>query len=269
MSFNSIMLVQKKASLLISFVVLFVMAWLGARLMWQIISPLEISVMKEETNVTQSSHLPSIMLFGRKIGDADAVAKTAAEASLIKDWQMLGSVIDGSYAMALIQMGSTELRWLKKGEALENGLQVIEILPNEIQFLTAQGVRSLVLFAKAFTQEASVGSVVSSPLKATASLHSLRDQLQANPMKATQVMRMEPVWLNGQLHGLKLAPLAGQEAVFNQLGLQPGDELTSLNGESLGYWMNKMGDLPKVLQGASARIRVLRHGSEREWIVNW
>jgi type II secretory pathway component PulC len=64
-------------------------------------------------------------------------------------------------------------------------------------------------------------------------------------------------------------PQAGQEALFNQLGLRAGDVLVGLNGESVGSWMSKMTDLPKLLDANGARVKVLRAGSETEWMVNW
>jgi len=147
---------------------------------------------------------------------------------------------------------------------------VVRVAAKSVDLLTADGVRSLSLVAA--SQPLSIPAMVSnSPaVPATSSLLlQARQRLQQNPMQAMQLMRMDPQWSNGQLTGLRVAPQSGQEALFQQLGLEAGDVIVSLNGQPLTNWMRNMADLPKVLEGAGAQVQVLRQGKTMELSVKW
>lgn len=261
------MLSTKSFSVVLSLLLLSVFAWFSAQLFWQIMAPTSVS--SEVLSIKPSASFPShsVQLFGRANRAAVQSNSGAPDAQVLQGWLLLGTVLDGEHSLALVQMGSGGLRWLKAGERLDNGLQVVSVSPNDIQLLTGQGVKSLTLFNKQL--ESAMPSVLPASTNSNALLQSARQNLKQNPMSAMQLMRMDPVWHNGQLSGLTLMPQAGQENLFNQLGLKAGDILVGLNGEPVGSWMSKMADLPKVLDASGARVKVLRAGAETEWTVNW
>lgn len=261
------MLFTKSFSVVLSLLLLSVFAWFSAQLFWQIMAPASVS--SEVLSIKPSASFPShsVQLFGRANSAAAQSNSGAPDAQVLQGWLLLGTVLDGEHSLALVQMGSGGLRWLKAGERLDNGLQVVSVSPNDIQLLTAQGVKSLSLFNKQMAVPSSV-ALPAAP-SANLNLQAIRNNLKQNPMSAMQLMRLDPIWNNGQLSGLTLMPQAGQEALFNQLGLKAGDILVGLNGEPVGSWMSKMADLPKVLDASGARVKVLRAGAETEWTVNW
>ena len=261
------MLSTKSFSVVLSLLLLSVFAWFSAQLFWQIMAPASVS--SEVLSIKPSASFPShsVQLFGRANSAAAQSNSGAPDAQVLQGWLLLGTVLDGEHSLALVQMGSGSLRWLKAGERLDNGLQVVSVSPNDIQLLTAQGVKSLSLFNKQMAVPSSVALPVAPG--ANPNLQAIRNNLKQNPMSAMQLMRLDPIWNNGQLSGLTLMPQAGQEALFNQLGLKAGEVLVGLNGEPVGSWMSKMADLPKILDANGARVKVLRAGSETEWTVNW
>jgi type II secretion system protein C len=266
------MSVKKSLSLLLSLALLPSLAWQSAQLFWQVVAPQSLTTtVVTTTPVAQLAYSP-ISFFGDAQASSAMNNKNAPDANILNGWILWGTILDDSNALALVQMGSNGLHWLKKGEQLPNGLQVVSVSSNDVKLLTAQGVKSLTLF----TKHAENGAPVAIPAEASAaaatsaqSLQAVRTQLRQNPLKAMQLMRMDPVWSKGQLSGLTLMPQTGQEALFSQLGLKSGDVLVALNGEPVSAWMTKMADLPKVLDGNGARVKVLRAGTEKEWAVNW
>jgi type II secretion system protein C len=266
------MSVKKSISVVLSLALLPTVAWQSAQLFWQVVAPQSLSSTPIATKtVAQLSYSP-ISFFGSAQASSAMSNSNAPDANILNGWILWGTILDDNNALALVQMGSTGLHWLKAGEQLPNGLQVVSVSSNDVKLLTAQGVKSLTLF----TKHSESGSSVAIPAQASAasstatqSLHDVRTQLRQNPLKAMQLMRMDPVWAKGQLSGLTLMPQTGQEALFAQLGLKSGDVLVALNGEPVSAWMTKMADLPKVLDGTGARVKVLRAGTEKEWAVNW
>ncbi len=261
------MLSTKSFSAYLSYLLLGILAWFSAQLFWQIITPTAVSSEALSTKPSASIPVHVIQLFGRANTGVVQANAGVPDAQVLQGWSLLGTVLDGEHSLALVQMGAGGLRWLKAGERLDNGLQVVSVSPNDIQLLTAQGVKSLSLFSKQTTLP--LPTAVSAVPNANASLQVVRNNLKQNPMSAMKLMHMDPVWNNGQLSGLTLMPQAGQEALFNQLGLKSGDVLVGLNGEPVGSWMSKMADLPKILDASGARVNVLRAGTETEWTVNW
>jgi type II secretion system protein C len=264
------LLIKKSFIFIISFVLLLLLAWQSAQFFWQVFAPpWQSSSMSRVT----SSNTPAVIhidLFGSAQAHSSAAVLTSAQVQALQTWLLFGTVLDGEHALALVQMGTMGLRWLKMGEQLDNGLQVVRILPNEVQLLTAQGIKSLLLFDKGNTVLAPQAvTSAPTPLAITQDLQAARAKLKQNPMSAMQLMRMNPIFNQGQLSGLTLTPQSGQEALFAQLGLQTGDVLVALNGEPVGAWMKKMADLPRVLDASGAKIKVLRAGAEKEWTVNW
>jgi len=261
------MLFAKPLNFFVALLLLCLLAWQSAALIWQLFAPPSASGVVTSQPVSTFTPQP-IHLFGRADVNASSTMQMGMpDANLVQGWLLLGTVLDGEHSLALVQMGTGGLRWLKVGERLDNGLQVVTVSTNEVQLLTAQGVKSLNLYSK---QIAAVNPVITpTPTGSNASLQAVRSNLKQNPMSAMKLMRMDPIWANGQLSGLTLMPQSGQEGLFNQLGLKAGDILVGLNGEPVGAWMLKMADLPKVLDANGARIKVLRSGAETEWTVNW
>jgi type II secretion system protein C len=266
------MRLKKRFSFVLSLSLLLMLSWQLAQLMWQLIAPADVVSVSPTLPQSAISSSSTISFFGSAQASERSTVSVAADAKLLQNWQLLGTVLDGKNALALVQMGEGMLRWVTLGERLDNGLVVMAVLPNELQLLTTQGVRSLFLFTKITTNVTAAPSTQTTSAKTietNSNLQAVRAKLQQNPMQAMQLMQMEPVWSNGKLQGLSLKPQAGQETLFNQLGLKSGDVLVGLNGEPVGAWMNKMALLPKVLDNSGARINLLRSGIETELIVKW
>lgn len=249
-----------------------VLAWQLAQLFWLWLIP-ERFVAAPLSSVSASPiAMPAInfSLFGRESSMNAPSAAARARAQQIAQWQLLGVVIDDRHQLALISQASEGLHWVSAGQTLENGVEIVRVAAKSVDLLTADGVRSLSLVAASqpLLMPAMVLNSSAAPA-ASGLLSEARQRLQQNPMQAMQWMRMEPQWSNGQLTGLRVAPQPGQETLFQQLGLETGDVVISLNGQPLTNWMRNMADLPKVLEGSGAQVQVLRQGKTIELSVKW
>lgn len=97
---------------------------------------------------------------------------------------------------------------------------------------------------------------------ATASLGQVREQILADPTKASTYIRVQPANVNGQLRGYRVYPGREREA-FTESGLRPGDLVTSINGIQLDdnqKALQMLGDLSKA---GSISVTVERGGQQQ------
>jgi type II secretion system protein C len=263
MSFLQHSLLRKGLSILL----LVLVSWYSASLVWLLMMPEQQVVSQYVKTGSVTTPSLAVTLFGQaQTPDrAMAAAQALADASVLQGWVLLGVVIDNADRLALVQQGQNgTLSWLREGQRTAQGLDVIQIDARQVQLMTRQGVRTLTLSA----QSISASPVSAQPLP-TNDLKQLRSMIKQDPSKAMNVMRLAPQWSDGKLTGVAVSPGPGYEILFTSLGLQKGDVLVSLNGDSMQAWMSKMGALPSILDGQGAQAKVLRAGKEIDVALNW
>lgn len=90
-------------------------------------------------------------------------------------------------------------------------------------------------------------------------LGQLRQQIVNNPERLMDAVRAMPVLEQGKLTGYRIYP-AGNPSMFNQLGLKPGDVVTSVNGIPLTDPAQSMRILSSVKTSEQVSITLLRNG---------
>lgn len=254
---------------LLAAVLLVVLSWQSARLLWWIVTPMDavpvVALPKVATTQTayQWQHL---------FPTANSVATSTAsdvfaDASVLNGWQLLGVLVDDSTKLALVQQGNAgALIWLQEQQLTAQGVKVERIEPQQVVLLTRQGAKTLSLSKATPT---SIAVPAATPTANAVNLSELRAQAKQNPASAMQWLNIQPQFDNGRLVSVLVQPKAGQEAIFKQLGFMVGDQLLALNGQPMSEWMTKLASLPSVLDGAGASVKVLRAGKEQEWSVTW
>lgn len=89
-----------------------------------------------------------------------------------------------------------------------------------------------------------------SPGAEAQSLSQLRNELLREPGKASQYVRLQPVYTEGKLQGYRIYPGANR-SLFQSVGLRAGEMVTSVNGVQLddaAKALQLMGDLREVSQ---------------------
>lgn len=256
--------------LAVSLLLLTLLAWQSARLLWWIVTPMDavpvVALPKVATTQTayQWQHLfPTSSSVG-----LSASSDVFADASVLNGWQLLGVIVDDTSKLALVQQGNGgALLWLVEQQLTAQGVKVERIESKSIQLLTKQGSKTLNLSQALATSLANLPS--KSAQSAAVNLSELRAQAKQNPTSAMQWLNLQPQFDNGRLVSVLVQPKAGQEAIFKQLGFMVGDQLIALNGQTMAEWMTKLASLPTVLDSAGASVKVLRAGKEQEWSLTW
>ncbi len=92
-------------------------------------------------------------------------------------------------------------------------------------------------------------------------LAELREEIQANPERITEVIRPAPYQEDGEMVGFRIFPGQMRDA-FHQLGLRPGDIVTAVNGQSLDSPAAGM-ELMQELQDATSVELTIRRNDEQ------
>lgn len=76
----------------------------------------------------------------------------------------------------------------------------------------------------------------------------------------TDYLRPSPVFVGNQLHGYALYP-GRNPGPFSQLGLQPGDVLTGINGTSVSKSAGSLAQLHTLVDGEALTVEIERQGA--------
>jgi general secretion pathway protein C len=95
----------------------------------------------------------------------------------------------------------------------------------------------------------------------------LRQLAASNPSAITDVMRPQPVFANGQQRGYRVYP-GRSRAVFNRLGLLPGDLVTAVNGTPLDDPSRGMDVLQTLNSAPTATVTIERNGTTVQVNIN-
>lgn len=86
-----------------------------------------------------------------------------------------------------------------------------------------------------------------------------RDLLLQHPNEVSRIMRVQPAYRNGQLQGYRVYP-GTRRTLFLDLGLRPGDLVTSINGVKLDNPHKALSLLQQVKQANKLNVTVNRLG---------
>lgn len=104
-----------------------------------------------------------------------------------------------------------------------------------------------------------VSGVQSLSPEATASLRNYRDALVRDPQSVMDVVRAEPFRRGGQLVGYRVFPGRDRQLMM-QIGLQPGDVVTGINGVNLDSPLKGLEVMKDLSNAAQVSLSVMRNG---------
>lgn len=88
----------------------------------------------------------------------------------------------------------------------------------------------------------------------------VRTRLLKHPSKITQIMRLQPAHKNHEMAGYRVYP-GSKRQLFQHLGLQSGDLITSINGIKLNSQKNAMSLLGELRTARRLNVTLKRHGA--------
>lgn len=108
-------------------------------------------------------------------------------------------------------------------------------------------------------------STASSPQ--AAGVERMRRMIAQDPGSVAEIMRPQPVFSGGQQRGYRVYPGRNRQQ-FQQLGLQPGDLITAINGTPLDDAARGMEIFRSIGSASQVRVSIERKGRQQELTLN-
>ncbi|MFA5530324.1 MAG: type II secretion system protein GspC [Thiohalomonadaceae bacterium] len=180
------------------------------------------------------------------------------------------------YARAIVSAAGGDERSYRVGEDLPGGATLDQVLADRVILQRAGRFEALYLPKDMETPGASFARAGSPSVAGRGSgvaahdtgmrLQQVREQIMQDPTQAFSLARVQPVMEGGKLRGYRLSPNREQQ-LFRQLGLQPGDVVTSVNGIPLDDPAT-VGEVLGQLTTSSELVLTLdRHGRQETVVV--
>lgn len=197
--------------------------------------------------------LAALHLFGEAAKAEALLAPSvidAPETRLSLTLRGIVAVSSGSEGRALIAEGSADEKLYRVGDALSGGAVLHEVLRDKVILKRAGRFETLTLPRDEMTPTgpaeapSRVNRNSSGESKAAlrggvgnasvgSQLRTLRDNVLASPQQAFDMVQAQPVMEGGGIKGYRVNP-GKERALFNRVGLRPGDVVTQVNGIPVG-----------------------------------
>ncbi len=258
--------------------------WLLVRLLWALLPSDDVALGAVATRAASSApaatrSIAQWHLFGNAPLQASATGTTI---SLI----LRGTLADPDpkAGIAVIaDAGSGERSW-RVGEQVAAGVRLVAVYADRVVVSRDGGEETLKLArdtnlapadlvrptpasatggASASTATASVAAT---RVKAPANWQQTVDRLRQNPAELMKRVQIVPVLDGGKLSGVRLST-GTDVALLNQIGLQPGDVVTSVNGTPIDSVERGQQIMSSLGSASSVRVTVLRGGKPTDVTV--
>ena len=283
------------------------LAWLLARLSWQLIptpaAPVLVPAMASTGSKSAGSgvSLPALTgfaLFGKASSEpVKAVQPVVTEAPKtqlnVKLTGVVALAADPAKGSAIIESRGSEATYAVDDTIEGTNAVLKQVLADRVLLLQAGRFETLMLDGIEYTKIAQAnaglgrsdelmaiedngGELVPAsepepmemqPLELSEELDMRREELIAEPMKFFDYIRVSPHRPQGQLLGYRLMP--GKDAsLFTQLGLQPNDLAIEINGIALTDMQQAMNVINELRDAKEAAIKIERDGEIRDILVS-
>lgn len=219
--------------------------------------------------------IASVHLFGQSdvVPGNDEIV--APETTL--NLQLLGILAIGDKdGLAIIAGGGREEQVYKVGDKIPGNVTLKTVYADRVLLESSRGLETLPLpkeanlfkFVDSPTGEDQAGGKQayepesgSTPEISPQVLNEYRRNLSRNPAEIQKMAKVSPAMEDGKVIGYKLEPGANS-AMYNALGLKPGDVVTELNGIDLTKPENSIRALQHLRRAKSIDATIVRDGQE-------
>lgn len=244
-----------------------------AQISWQLIPSADTAISTQSANnpapivsdkALQQQRLTAIhdaALFGLAAQTPNVVPTTAPKSRLNAQLTGVMASSTASRSIAIIAREGKQQSY-SIGDIIQGSdAKITDILPDRVIISRQQQQEALLL------DENGPNTPASSPIVKTASLPTARQQLLKNPGQLIDYLTIAPIKENNQLKGYRLNPGKNPE-LFAQIGLQPNDLATSINGLDLRNSSEAMQAMQQLAHQTEMNISVERNGETRDIYVN-
>lgn len=269
--------VYKKLPTIAVVLLLLLLAWASAQLVWQFLTPKTADFGSTTTpqGRIQTSAAPSYSreIISRSLfGKANSVAaKTddpveAPETKLNLKLRGVYAVEDPKKGYAIISNGSRPEEMVVVGGKLPGNIKLDSVYPDRVIISRSGKLETLKLPATKST------GVRYTPPKRNAgrsrgpqatSLAGFRKELMSNPSKLAELVNAAPARENGKFVGYRITTLK-QHPILSQIDIQSGDIITQINGVKISSPAQGMKALQKLSRDNSVQLTLNRSGQTIE-----
>jgi len=259
---------------LLAFLLLLVLAYQLAGLLWALMPtprgaawhpPSVENPTRRTSDGFNAATIDDAALFGRYKAPANpSVAALASAPDTQLNLQLLGILANRlvpQESRALINGGSGGEKPFAIGDDISPGVALKAIFPDRVVLARKGRLETLRLDRNRPSRSSDVPIAVDRGAagNAGAKLSQIRNQLLANPSRAGDFIRVQPVsGANGQgLQGYRIYPGPNRSA-FNASGLHPGDLVTAVNGVTLDNPAQTLQLLSQLSQAQSVSLSIKR-----------
>ena len=297
----------KKLQQSVNLVLVIVVAWLLARLSWQLVPESDTATFipaapsgqaKTQASSPDLRSLLAFSLFGKASAEPEqakeVVAPVVTEApKTTLNVKLTGLVAVGDdplHGSAIIESRGNEATYAVDDKIDGTNAVLKQVLSDRVLLQQAGRYETLMLDGIEYTKMAQANAGLGradepqadeapadmapvaepmemQPLQVNEQFEQKRDELLAEPMKFFDYIRVSPQRNNGQLVGYRLMP-GKDPSLFAQLGLQPNDLAVEINGIALNDMQQAMNVINELREAKEAAIKVERDGEIRDILVS-
>jgi general secretion pathway protein C len=223
---------------------------------------------------TAASKLASLHLFGRSEGGPGQSEQAQQEVAADAPETQLNLTLKGVYApgsgggVAIITAGGGAEKVYAVGDTVKGDARVARILANRV-ILQRNGRAETLRMAGADKEPPAASGndrSASTPSNVDAigqRAQQLRREILNDPGKLGRLVRFEPHVDEGELVGYKIRPREADAKLLKELGLEPSDTITRVNGEPLNDPRKANAVLRNLRDAARIRVTLMRDGQRR------
>lgn len=212
--------------------------------------------------------LPALVnahLFGR--ADAGADGADAANAPQTTLQLVLAGVLaqdDPQKGLAIVGESAAAAKVYAVGDPVPGGARLHSVYGDRVLIERGGAVESLSLPRQS---SAPPPPAAAAPVAENPAVERARRMIEENPSVIGDVLRPQPVFAQGKQRGYRVYPGRNRGA-FVQLGLRPGDLVTSINGTPLDDPARGMEIFRTIGTQPEVRVTVTRNGRQHELVLN-
>lgn len=270
--------VWRRAPLLAGLALLVLAAWQAGALTWSLVETLStapempppVSLDLAENAPGNGVSMESVVamhLFGTAETAPESLAAAAADAPETRLNLKLKGILaaePAEFSRAVIGSGNED-KVYAVGASLPGGASVEAVLADRVLLRRAGRLETLRLPRESgdsgvrYEDPREAESNDTSPEQFT----QLREEIAEDPTRLAELLRYSPVLENGQIKGYRIYP-SRDRAKFSQMGLQPGDVVTAINGTPLSDPGQAMEMLNTLTDESNITLSIERNGAPQD-----
>lgn len=237
----------------------------------------EATARPERVNVQQ---IIAAHLFGEYRAEAAPVVQTVIDAPDTRLNLTLTGILaatEDKGSRALISQGSSDEKPYAVGSVITRGVELQSIYPDRV-ILSRNGSLETLRLDKdkpssftpaAYTRPEAPSSGNERTISGTEAyqLAEIREQLLADPAKASDYLRVQPARIGGEMRGYRIYPGRNRQ-LFSTAGLRPGDLVTGVNGVELDDPARALQLLGDLSSASELSVTIERGGNQQTINVN-